>query len=164
MQYFGSVRLNAPHPIARIELAPQQASSVPQHSLSWRCSCLCEDDAELPSGAMGTISRRRSLSAMAGLLVLGSGLSVVLHPASARAGDPSKFVLRIHKHAGGKKKLVGTLELTDELLTKLAASGDAPIEIAVERGSGSDKKVLGQATVAGAANVKQAIKKARAAK
>jgi hypothetical protein len=107
------------------------------------------------------ISRRTSLAGATGMLVVGSGLGAVLTSTRARAGGAPTFVLRIHKHVDGKKKIVGTLQLPDELLSKLVDAGEGPIELELHEGSGPGKKVRGKASLQGASKVKDAIRKSK---
>lgn len=107
------------------------------------------------------ISRRGTLVAASGLLMIGSGLGAVLVARSAHAADGPKFLIKVHKHVGKKKKLIGTIELPDALLEKLKAAGEGTIKLGVERGSDKESKLLGEKPIADAPKLKQAVRQAR---
>lgn len=110
------------------------------------------------------ISRRGTLVAASGLLMIGSGLGAVLVARSAHAADGPKFVIKVHKHVGKKKKLIGTIELPDDLLAKLEAAGEGTLKLGVETGSEKESKLLGEKAVTEAPKLKKAVKQARAKK
>ena len=110
------------------------------------------------------ISRRGTLVAASGLLMIGSGLGAVLVARSAHATDGPKFVIKVHKHVGKKKKLIGTIELPDDLLAKLEAAGEGTLKLGVETGSEKESKLLGEKAVTEAPKLKKAVKQARAKK
>lgn len=107
------------------------------------------------------ISRRTSLVAASGLLMIGSGLGAVLVAPGAHAAEGTKFLLKLHKHVGKKKKLVGTIELTDELLEKLAAAGEGTLSLQVEQETDKGKKIIGDKQLPDGAKLVGAVKKAK---
>jgi hypothetical protein len=108
------------------------------------------------------ISRRSTLAAASGFLMIGSGLGAVLVAPGARAADGTKFFLKLHKHAAGKKKkLIATIELPEALLEQLAAAGDEPLTLVVERGNDNQSKLLGKGELADGDKLKHAVKNAR---
>ena len=107
------------------------------------------------------ISRRGSLAAASGLLMLGSGLGAVLVAPGAHAAEGTKFLLKLYKQTGDKKKLIGTIELPDELLEKLAAAGAGTLTLGVQRGTAKGSKTLGEKDIADGDKLKGAVKKAK---
>ncbi|MBK7586202.1 MAG: hypothetical protein IPI67_39210 [Myxococcales bacterium] len=107
------------------------------------------------------ISRRSSLAAASGLLMIGSGLGAVLVAKRANAAQGVKFAIKIHKQVGNKKKLIATLDLPDELVEKLAAAGDGSVRLMVERGTAKERKVLGEKEIEEAPKLRAAAKNAK---
>ena len=108
------------------------------------------------------ISRRTSLVAASGMLMIGSGLGAVLVAPRANAAEGTKFLLKLHKHgAGKKKKLIATLELTDELLEKLAAAGDGPLSLLVEQTTEKGSKTLGDKGLGDGGKLLKSVKQAK---
>ncbi len=112
-------------------------------------------------GAEKKISRRGTLVAASGLLMIGSGLGAVLVARDAHAAEGPKFLIKVHKQVGKKKKLIGTIELPDDLLEKLQAAGEGTLKLGVETGSDKQSKLLGEKAIADAPKLKQAVKNAR---
>jgi hypothetical protein len=107
------------------------------------------------------ISRRSSLVAASGLLMIGSGLGAVLVAKRANAAEGVKLVLKIHQHSGKSKKLLATLELPDDLVEQLAQAGDGSVKLVVESGTKKGSKVMGEKTVDEVPKLKTAAKHAR---
>ncbi|MBK8999979.1 MAG: hypothetical protein IPM35_30040 [Myxococcales bacterium] len=108
------------------------------------------------------ISRRASLAAASGMLMIGSGLGAVLVAPAARAAEGTKFLLKLHKHGAKKKKtLIATIELSEELLDKLAEAGEGPLSLVVEQETAKGTKTLGQKAIDRGDKLHGAVKTAR---
>ena len=107
------------------------------------------------------VSRRSTLAATSGLLMLGSGLGAVLVAPGARAAEGTKLVLKLHKLVGKKKKLIGTIELPEELVDKLAEASADPLKLVVERGTDKARKVIGEKELTDGSKLSDAAKAAK---
>jgi len=113
------------------------------------------------SGDGRKLTRRTTLAA-AGAVAVGAGLGTTLEARQARAADgDAKLLLKLHKKVDGRPTLITTIELPPELVDKLEASGDKPIQVVFEYKKGKHRKVLGQRELTGAHRVREAIKSAR---
>lgn len=104
------------------------------------------------------MTRRSSLVAASGLLMIGSGLGAVLAAPGARAAEGTKFLLKLHKHTGKKKKLIATIELSEELLEKLAGAGEGQLSLLVSQETEKESKTLGEKAVPGHDKLETAVK------
>ena len=108
----------------------------------------------------GKISRR-SFSAASGALVLGAGLGSVLTARPAQGAEETKVLVHVYKREGKGRRLLSTFEMSDELADSIDASGDAAIRVHVDE-DGTEKRTLGEAPLAEAPKVREALRKRKA--